>query len=56
MQTQANHLVHTTCAYCGVGCGIKATVQDQTQRIVTIQGDTEHPANYGRLCSKGSSL
>ena len=56
MQTQANHLVHTTCAYCGVGCGIKATVQDHTQRIVTIQGDTEHPANYGRLCSKGSSL
>ena len=56
MQTQATNLVHTTCAYCGVGCGIKATVQDHTQRIVTIQGDTEHPANYGRLCSKGSSL
>ncbi len=47
---------HTTCAYCGVGCGIKATVTDAAKRIVTIQGDTEHPANFGRLCSKGSSL
>jgi assimilatory nitrate reductase catalytic subunit len=48
--------INTTCAYCGVGCGVKATVTDASQRIVTIQGDTEHPANFGRLCSKGSSL
>ena len=47
---------HTTCAYCGVGCGIKATVTDVSKRIVTIQGDTTHPSNFGRLCSKGSSL
>ncbi|MCB1658678.1 MAG: molybdopterin-dependent oxidoreductase, partial [Pseudomonadales bacterium] len=53
---QINSTVHTTCAYCGVGCGIKATVEDNSKRIVTIQGDSEHPANYGRLCSKGSSL
>lgn len=53
---QTNSTVHTTCAYCGVGCGIKATVENAAERIVTIQGDTEHPANYGRLCSKGSSL
>ncbi|PTQ87926.1 nitrate reductase [Agitococcus lubricus] len=53
---QINSTVHTTCAYCGVGCGIKATVEDTDKRIVSIQGDTEHPANYGRLCSKGSSL
>jgi assimilatory nitrate reductase catalytic subunit len=38
-----------------VGCGVKATVAN-VNRIVTIQGDTEHPANFGRLCSKGSSL
>ncbi len=55
-EIKANEEKNTTCAYCGVGCGIKATVTDAANRIVTIQGDTEHPANFGRLCSKGSSL
>ena len=54
--TAQKNVKNTTCAYCGVGCGIKATVTDAAKRIVTIQGDTEHPANFGRLCSKGSSL
>ena len=44
----------TTCPYCGVGCGIIATVDAAGD--VTIRGDEEHPANYGRLCSKGSAL
>jgi len=47
--------INTTCAYCGVGCGIEAKVNPHT-REVTVQGDERHPANYGRLCSKGSSL
>ncbi len=47
--------IKTTCAYCGVGCGIEAQVNVHT-RGVTINGDFDHPANYGRLCSKGSSL
>ena len=46
--------VRTTCAYCGVGCGIRATVTGP--RAVTIKGDAEHPANFGRLCSKGTHL
>ncbi|MGN8001095.1 molybdopterin-dependent oxidoreductase [Sphingomonas sp. 22176] len=46
--------VRTTCAYCGVGCGIRATVSDA--RAVRIEGDPEHPANHGRLCSKGTHL
>ncbi|MCW1382888.1 molybdopterin-dependent oxidoreductase [Novosphingobium sp. KCTC 2891] len=46
--------VRTTCAYCGVGCGIRATVTGP--RAVTIAGDPEHPANFGRLCSKGTHL
>ncbi|MEN3746540.1 molybdopterin-dependent oxidoreductase [Sphingomonas sp. HF-S3] len=46
--------IRTTCAYCGVGCGIAATVTGE--RSVTIAGDTEHPANHGRLCSKGTHL
>ena len=46
--------VRTTCAYCGVGCGILATPGEG--RSVTIAGDPEHPANRGRLCSKGTHL
>src|SRR5579863_2219584 len=46
--------IRTTCAYCGVGCGITATVTGP--RAVTIRGDAEHPANAGRLCSKGTHL
>ena len=47
--------IHTTCAYCGVGCGVDAQVNDDT-RSITIQGLKTHPSNYGRLCSKGSAL
>jgi len=46
--------VRTTCAYCGVGCGISATVKGG--RTVEIAGDPDHPANRGRLCSKGTHL
>ncbi|HSF91128.1 MAG TPA: molybdopterin-dependent oxidoreductase, partial [Paracoccaceae bacterium] len=46
--------VRTTCPYCGVGCGVIATTQ--TDGSITVEGDPEHPANYGRLCSKGSAL
>jgi assimilatory nitrate reductase catalytic subunit len=44
----------TTCPYCGVGCGVVATPQEDG--AVAIMGDVQHPANFGRLCSKGSSL
>jgi assimilatory nitrate reductase catalytic subunit len=42
--------VRTTCPYCGVGCGVVAMPDG------TIRGDEAHPANRGRLCSKGSAL
>lgn len=45
--------VKTTCAYCGVGCGVLADVGPNG---VAIKGDPDHPANFGRLCSKGSAL
>ena len=48
--------INTTCPYCGVGCGITATVTDAERHVVGIKGDAEHPANYGRLCSKGATL
>jgi assimilatory nitrate reductase catalytic subunit len=46
--------VRTTCPYCGVGCGVLATPRPDGG--VTIAGDPEHPANSGRLCSKGTAL
>ncbi|MES2291124.1 MAG: molybdopterin-dependent oxidoreductase [Pseudomonadota bacterium] len=46
--------IRTTCAYCGVGCGVAATVTGD--RTVVIAGDPDHPANRGRLCSKGTHL
>ena len=50
-----SEIIKTTCAYCGVGCGISAKVDLQT-RTVEVLGDPNHPANYGQLCSKGSAL
>jgi assimilatory nitrate reductase catalytic subunit len=47
-------VIRTTCAYCGVGCGIAATVTGE--REVAIAGDPLHPANRGKLCSKGTHL
>ena len=46
--------VRTTCPYCGVGCGLLAMPDGQGG--ATISGDPAHPANFGRLCSKGSAL
>jgi assimilatory nitrate reductase catalytic subunit len=46
--------VRTTCPYCGVGCGVLATPQPDGS--VKVAGDPDHPANFGRLCSKGSAL
>ncbi len=43
-------LTKTTCPYCGVGCGVLASADG------TIKGDPDHPANFGRLCSKGAAL
>ncbi len=50
-----NNTIKTTCPYCGVGCGISALVGTQDHQV-TISGDLSHPANFGRLCSKGSAL
>ncbi|MDE3028187.1 MAG: molybdopterin-dependent oxidoreductase, partial [Paracoccaceae bacterium] len=46
--------VRTTCAYCGVGCGV--TVTQDGQGGVVVAGDQAHLANAGRLCSKGTAL
>lgn len=51
--------VKSTCCYCGVGCGviIETTPSSNGNLEVTgVRGDPDHPANFGRLCSKGSTL
>src|SRR4029077_18946701 len=47
-------VVSTTCPYCGVGCGVRAEIAADER--VSVRGDPAHPANFGRLCSKGSAL
>lgn len=46
--------IRTTCPYCGVGCGVLAMPDGEGG--ASISGDKSHPANAGRLCSKGSAL
>lgn len=43
-----------TCCYCGVGCGV--IIKTENHRIIDVKGDPDHPANFGRLCTKGSTL
>lgn len=52
--SQSSGSVKTTCPYCGVGCGVLAT-PDGAGGVV-VRGDPDHPANGGRLCSKGAAL
>ncbi|MDO8788185.1 MAG: molybdopterin-dependent oxidoreductase [Sulfuritalea sp.] len=48
----------STCCYCGTGCGviIETVGAGDAAKIVGVRGDPDHPANFGRLCSKGASL
>ena len=44
----------SACCYCGVGCGL--IIEHTAGKITGVRGDPEHPANFGRLCTKGSTL
>lgn len=44
----------STCCYCGVGCGV--LIEHDDEKILGVSGDPQHPANFGKLCSKGSTL
>jgi assimilatory nitrate reductase catalytic subunit len=46
----ASSVIRTTCPYCGVGCGLRVAADG------VVSGDPDHPANNGRLCSKGAAL
>src|SRR3954452_23933599 len=50
--------VRTVCGYCGVGCGLVLDIErraDGRRRAVKARGDRDHPANAGRLCTKGAT-
>ncbi|WP_163021770.1 molybdopterin oxidoreductase family protein, partial [Pseudomonas viridiflava] len=49
-----HQITASTCCYCGVGCGV--LIEHDGQNILGVSGDPQHPANFGKLCSKGSSL
>ena len=49
----ASKTVRSVCPYCGVGCGI--VMQVENGKIAKVSGDQQHPSNFGRLCTKGST-
>jgi ferredoxin-nitrate reductase len=54
MPSHRNKTYTSTCCYCGVGCGVKITI-DKNENI-SVEGDKDHPVNRGMLCSKGLNL
>ena len=50
----SNAETRSTCPYCGVGCGV--IIEHDATQITGVRGDPQHPANFGRLCTKGSTL
>jgi assimilatory nitrate reductase catalytic subunit len=54
----SEQIKQTTCPYCGVGCGvdISCNVSERTLTLDNVKGTPEHPANFGRLCVKGTNL
>lgn len=51
---EAPRITRSTCCYCGTGCGV--LIHSVGARIVHVEGDPEHPANFGKLCTKGNTL
>ncbi|MFP6851309.1 MAG: molybdopterin-dependent oxidoreductase [Pseudomonas sp.] len=50
----STQITASTCCYCGVGCGV--LIEHDGEKILGVAGDPSHPANFGKLCSKGASL
>ena len=54
LRTKTGREIPTICAFCSVGCGLLATVEDG--QLIELSGDPNHPINQGALCAKGSAL
>src|SRR4051794_18624161 len=58
MTTTPARQVGSVCSYCGVGCGMLLDIgagPDGGPTVLRASGDTSHPANAGRLCTKGAT-
>jgi assimilatory nitrate reductase catalytic subunit len=47
-------VVSSVCCYCGTGCGV--LIEADAGKITGVRGDPAHPANQGKLCTKGATL
>ncbi len=47
-------IVSSVCCYCGTGCGV--LIESEAGTITSVRGDPAHPANLGKLCTKGATL
>ncbi len=57
-RTDSATRVRTVCSYCGVGCGMVLDIglgPDGRRTVLKASGDKDHPANSGRLCTKGAT-
>ncbi|HLD66211.1 MAG TPA: nitrate reductase, partial [Pseudomonas sp.] len=52
--TAETRITASTCCYCGVGCGV--LIEHDDEKVLDVKGDPQHPANFGKLCSKGATL
>jgi assimilatory nitrate reductase catalytic subunit len=59
LNCNAPSMVSTTCPYCGVGCGVDVQITadaSANKKLTHLKGSSDHPANFGRLCVKGTKL
>ena len=54
MKKPTDKTYHSTCSYCGVGCGV--VIRKDSSNKLSLEGDENHPVNRGMLCSKGRTL
>lgn len=50
---EADHIAHSVCPFCAVGCAQKVYVKDG--KVIQIEGNPDSPISRGRLCPKGSA-
>jgi formate dehydrogenase major subunit len=49
----ADHVAHSICPFCAVGCAQLAYVKDGA--VIQVEGDPASPISRGRLCPKGAA-
>ena len=52
----AIRIVPTTCHECYNLCGALVHVDEETNKIVAVEGNPQHPLNMGYLCVRGKSI